>query len=238
MRKVLITGGSRGIGAATVEKFASLGDKVAFVYKNSEERAEGLAERFGAYPIKADLSTAEGVRAAVNCALEYLGGLDVLVSNAGVAHIAQICDTDDEDWRRIVDTDLSGPYFLLREASRIMVREHKGRIITVGSVWGRCGASCESAYSAAKAGIRGLTMALAKELGPSGITVNCVEPGIIRTDMNSSFDDETMMSLCEEIPAGRIGEPSEVASLVAFLASDDASYINGQCIAIDGGWCV
>ncbi len=238
MRKVLVTGGSRGIGAATVEKFSGLGDKVAFVYNNSTECADALAKKWDAYPIKADISTPEGVKFAINSAAEYLGGLDILVSNAGVSHIAQICDTDDDDWRRVVDTDLSGPYYLLREASKIMVREHKGRIITVGSVWGKCGASCESAYSAAKAGIRGLTMALAKELGPSGITVNCVEPGIIMTDMNACFDENTIRSLSEEIPAGRLGDPSEVASLIAFLSSDDAAYINGQCIAIDGGWCI
>lgn len=238
MRKVLITGGSRGIGAATVEKFASLGDKVAFVYNNNVECANALFEKCGAFPIKGDVSTPDGVNCAVNIALEYLGGLDVLVSNAGVSHIAQICDTDDDDWRRVVDTDLSGPYYLLRESSKIMVKEHKGRIITVGSVWGKCGASCESAYSAAKAGLRGLTMSLAKELGPSGITVNCVEPGIIKTDMNACFDEETLRLISDEIPMGRIGYPSEVAELIAFLSSDEAGYINGQCIAIDGGWCI
>lgn len=238
MRKVLITGGSRGIGAATVEKFSSLGDKVAFIYNNSTECANALSEKCGAYPVKADISSPEGVKSAINNAVEYLGGLDILVSNAGVSHIAQICDTDDDQWRRVVDTDLSGPYYLLREASKIMVKEHKGRIITVGSVWGKCGASCESAYSAAKAGLRGLTMALAKELGPSGITVNCVEPGIIRTDMNSCFDEDTLKAISDEIPVGRVGEPLEVASLIAFLSSDEAAYINGQCIAIDGGWCI
>lgn len=238
MRKILVTGGSRGIGAAAVEKFISLGDKVAFVYNSNARRALAVAEKTGAFPIRSDLSSPDGVRNGISSALEYLGGLDILVSNAGVSHIAQICDTDDDDWRRVVDTDLSGPYYLLREASKIMVKEHKGRIITVGSVWGKCGASCESAYSAAKAGLRGLTMALAKELGPSGITVNCVEPGIISTEMNSCLDEDTLKAIADEIPAGRLGTPSEVASLIAFLASDEAAYINGQCIAIDGGWCI
>jgi len=238
MKRVLVSGGSRGIGAAVAEKFASLGYKVAFIYRSDDGAAECLSKKCGAFPIKADVSDAEGATNAVEKAVELLSGIDILVSNAGVSFIAQICDTADTDWRRIVDTNLSGAFYLAREASKHMVRNHSGRIINVGSIWGRCGASCEVAYSASKAGVRGLTMALAKELGPSNITVNCVEPGIINTDMNKCFDKETLDSICEEIPAGRPGEAGEVAELIAFLASDSASYINGQCIAIDGGWCI
>ncbi|MBQ4067043.1 MAG: 3-oxoacyl-ACP reductase FabG [Clostridia bacterium] len=238
MKRVLISGGSRGIGAATVEKFASLGYKVAFIYRSNDNKAAELCEKTGAFSVKGDVSNPDEARLAVETSFEYLGGIDVLVSNAGVSHIAQICDTDDGEWRRIMDTNLSASFYLCREVSRIMVKEHWGRIITVGSVWGRCGASCEVAYSASKAGVRGLTMALAKELAPSGITVNCVEPGIIDTDMNKCFDDEALREICDEIPAGRLGRAEEVAELIAFLASDSASYINGQCIAVDGGWCI
>lgn len=238
MRRILITGGGRGIGAAAVCKFTSLGDKVAFVYRSDDAKAKALSEKTGAYAVKADISDPEMAEKAVKEAVEYLGGIDVLVSNAGVSYIAQICDTANEDLRRVFDTNLTGAFILAREVSKHMVREHYGRIINVGSVWGRCGASCEVAYSASKAGVRGLTMALAKELGPSGITVNCVEPGIINTDMNKCFDDQTIKEITDEIPVGRLGEPEEVADLIAFLASDGAAYINGQCIAIDGGWCI
>ena len=238
MKKVLVSGGSRGIGAATVEKFAREGYSVAFLYRNNDSAAAELCKKHGCVAIKADVSDAESAAEAVTRAVELLGGIDILVTNAGVSSVMQICDTDDLEWRRVLDTNLSGTFFLTREVSRIMVQNHSGRIVTVGSVWGKCGASCEAAYSASKAGVRGLTMALAKELGPSGITVNCVEPGIIDTDMNKCFDEETVAGICEEIPAGRLGEPREVAELIFFLASDKASYINGQCICIDGGWCI
>ncbi len=238
MKRALVSGGSRGIGAATVKKLSSLGYKIAFIYKTSDEAAEALAKDCSCLAIKADVSTPDGVSLAINKAVEYLGGIDVLVANAGVSHVAQICDTSDSDWNRIVNTNLYSEFALSREASKLMVKAHCGRIITVGSVWGKCGASCEVAYSASKAGIRGLTMALAKELGPSGITVNCVEPGIIDTDMNKCFSEEELSTITEEIPAGRLGDAGEVANLVAFLASEEAAYINGQCIAVDGGWCI
>ena len=211
MRRILITGGGRGIGASAVEKFTELGDKVAFVYRSDDASAKALYEKTGAYAIKADVSNPDDAEKAVNEAIEYLGGIDVLVSNAGVSYIAQICDTTNDDLKRVLDTNLSGAFYLAREVSRYMVREHYGRIINVGSVWGKCGASCEVAYSASKAGVRGLTMSLAKELGPSGITVNCVEPGIINTDMNKCFDEQTIKEIADEIPVGRLGEANEVA---------------------------
>lgn len=238
MKKVLISGGSRGIGAATVRKFESLGDSVAFLYRSDDSAAKRLSDETGAFGIKADVSDPDAVKKAVLEAEEKLCGIDILVSNAGVAQIGQICDTDDDAYRRVMDTNLSGAFYLAREVSSLMVRRHYGRIITVGSVWGKCGASCEAAYSASKAGIRGLTMALAKELGPSGICVNCVEPGIIDTDMNKCLDERTVREICEEIPLGRLGRADEVCELIAFLASDSAAYINGQCIAVDGGWCI
>lgn len=230
---VLVTGGSRGIGAACVRKFASEGHKVAFVYRADDCAAEKVAE-FGAIAVKADIA-AEAERAFAEAEKE-LDGVDVLVNCAGVAHIAQICDTDDAVLRRILDTNLTAAYILCREASRGMVRRKSGAIINVGSVWGRVGASCETAYSASKAGLRGLTMALAKELAPSGVRVNCVEPGVIETDMNASLGEETLRAVCEDIPLGRLGSSEETAELIYFLASEKASYITGQTVGIDGGF--
>ena len=238
MKRVLVSGGSRGIGRAIVKAFANAGYQVSFIYRSADNSAESLMKEVSCMAIKADISDAKAAVDAVNEAVEYMGGIDILVSNAGISCISQICDTSDLQWRSIVDTNLSSAFYLAREASKFMVRNQWGRIINIGSVWGRCGSSCEVAYSASKAGVRGLTMALAKELGPSAVTVNCVEPGLIDTDMNKCFDDTTLKEICEEIPAGRMGSPDEIADLVLFLASDRAAYINGQCIGCDGGWCI
>ncbi len=236
MKKVLISGGSRGIGAACTEKFRAAGDDVVFIYKNSREAAEALSDSTGARSICADVSDPKAAAAALHRAAELMGGLDTLVCCAGVAHIAQICDCGDEDWRRVCDTDLGSTFTLCREASKIMVKAHSGSIINIGSIWGAVGASCECAYSAAKAGVRGLTMSLAKELAPSGINVNCVEPGVIDTDMNKCFDAAARDAIVSEIPAGRMGSAAEVAELVYFLSGDDAKYITAQCIGIDGAF--
>lgn len=236
MKNILISGGSRGIGAASVRSFAAQGDRVVFIYKNSDSEADRLCAETGAECIKADISDSFEVCAAVQKACDMLGGIDVLVCNAGISHIAQICDTTDADWRRVIDTDLSGVFYLCREVSRIMVRAHSGSIINIGSVWGRAGSSCETAYSAAKAGIRGLTKALSKELAPSNIRVNCIEPGVIDTDMNACFNEADRQLICDDIPMGRFGTAEEVSALIEFLASDKALYITGQCIGIDGGY--
>ncbi len=239
MKRVLISGGSRGIGRAIVEAFATNGDRVAFIYRTREEEAAKVAEAVGAVAIKADVSDPMEVRRAITEAEAALGGsIDVLVNNAAVSWIGQMQDMSDEEWRRVLDTNLSGAFCLSRGVVCGMVRNHYGRIINIGSMWGKVGASCEVAYSATKAGLRGLTMAMAKELGPSGITVNCVEPGFIATEMNAAIDEGSRQALCDETPLGRMGTPEEVAAAVVFLASDAAGFITGQVMGVDGGLAV
>lgn len=236
--KVLITGGSRGIGAACVRYFAARGDCVVFFYHNADAAAKALSRESSAVAMRVDVSDPDAVRCAVTEAAEHMGGIDVLVNNAGIAQIKQICDITDCDWRRMLDTNLSGAFYLCREASRYMIAQKYGRIVNVGSMWGKVGASCEVHYSASKAGLRGMTMALAKELGPSGITVNCVEPGIIDTEMNAVLDEETKRQLRDETPLCRMGSADEVARVIGFFASDDAAFITGQILGVDGGFAV
>lgn len=237
-KRILISGGSRGIGAATVKYFAEHGDIVAFIYHSADEKAREIAESTNAFPIKADVSDSQSAISAFTKAIEYLGGIDALVNCAGVAGFSLFTDISDEDWRRMLDTNLTSAFTLSREAAKTMISQKSGTIINVGSVWGRMGSSCEVHYSASKAGLRGLTQALAKELGPSGITVNCVEPGVIDTDMNSMLDENAMKELAEATPLCRIGKAEEVAAVIGFLASKDASFITGACIPVDGGFPV
>lgn len=236
MRKVLITGGSRGIGAACVRQFASAGDDVIFLCHAPSAAAAAVCAATGARAVYADLSDAGEARRAVRTAVADLGGLDVLVNCAGIAQIRLFTDLTDEDWHRMMDTDLSSVFAVTQEAIRPMLHCHAGRVINIGSVWGGRGASCEVHYSAAKAGIRGFTQALARELGPSGITVNCVEPGVIDTDMNAGLTDEIRAALIDETPLCRVGTPEDVAAAVFFLASREASFITAAILPVDGGF--
>ncbi len=235
-RRVLISGGSGAIGGACVRRFASGGDKVMFIYNSSSRAAEKLAHETGATPIRADLQSSEQTNEAAKAAISAMGGVDVLINAAGIAHISTVTDTTDEEWKRLLDTNLSATFILSRELSRGMIREHYGRIINIGSVWGGRGASCEVAYSASKAGMRGLTASLGRELGPSGITVNCIEPGVIETPMNSMLDQGELDALVDATPLCRLGRPEEVAELAYFLASEQAGFITAAFIPIDGGF--
>ena len=238
--KVLITGGSRGIGRACVRAFCERGDQVVFFYRNSsEEIVRELEAETGAIGLRADVSDSEAVNRAVDRAIEQMGGIDVLVNNAGIAQIKLFTDLTDRDWKQMMEVDLDGVFYVTRQVAKHMISKHEGgKIVNVGSMWGKCGASCEVAYSAAKAGVRGLTKALAKELGPSGITVNCVEPGLIETEMNASLDSETKASIADETPLCRVGAPEDVASAVLFFASDAASFVTGQILGVDGGYAI
>lgn len=238
MKRVLITGGARGIGRAMVEYFSARGDEVVFIYHTSEDAAKALCAQTGTRAIRADLSDATEAARAAGEAEALLGGVDVLVNNAGVAQIKLFTDLSNAEWRRMIDTNLSSAFYVSRAIAKGMITRQWGRIINVGSMWGKVGASCEVHYSASKAGLRGLTMALAKELGPSGITVNCVEPGVIETDMNAALDDETKRELCDATPLCRMGSPFDVAAAVAFLSSDEAGFITGQMLGVDGGFAV
>ncbi len=243
MKKVLITGGSRGIGAECVRTFAAAGDRVAFIYKKNDEAAVKLAAETGALAIKADISIPAEAEAAVARAAEILGGhccggLDVLVNNAGISVVGLFTDLTDSDWAGLSGTNLSGTIYITRAAVRYMIREHSGRIINIGSVWGRSGGSCEVAYSAVKSALRGFTRALAKELGPSGVTVNCIEPGVIDTDMNAALTPAARAELADATPLCRLGTPADVAAAVAFLTSDSAAFITAQILGVDGGFGV
>lgn len=242
--RVLITGASRGIGAAAARLFAQEGWDVAANYNTSREAAERLAAELSglgikAVPIRADVSDPEQAERLVREAELSLGPLDALVCNAGIALPQRLLtDTTAEQWRRLMSADLDGMFYVLKAATPGMVRQKRGAIVTVSSMWGVAGGSCEAPYSAAKAGVIGLTKALAKELGPSNIRVNCVAPGVIATDMNGHLTPQDLAALEEETPLGRIGAPEEVAQTIIFLASDRASFITGQVLNVDGGMVI
>ncbi len=242
-KTVLITGSSKGIGAATAILFAQKGYNVVINYNNSCESANLLCRSLvsNGYSVitqKADVANRLEVELMVKETLYKFGSLDILVNNAGIAHQALITDTDEVDYDRILDVNLKGVFNCCKAVTPSMVSRQSGRIINISSMWGQVGASCEVAYSAAKAGVIGLTKALAKELAPSGITVNAIAPGLIETGMNSNFTIEELSDFVSDIPLGRMGSADEVAAAIEFLASEKADYITGQILGINGGFVV
>ena len=236
MFTALITGGSRGIGAAAVRAFINAGYRTAFFYRSSESAAQALAAETGAYPIRCDVRDSAAVSAACAEAKKRLGHIDVLVNNAGVAQQKLFTDITDEDWRAMLDTNLSGAFYACRAVLPDMISRRYGRIINVGSIWGQVGASCETHYSAAKAGLIGLTKGLAKEVGLSGVTVNCICPGVIETDMLASFTQDDLAALADETPVGRLGTPEDIARSILWLADPQSSFITAQIIGVNGGF--
>lgn len=229
MSTALITGASRGIGRACAVALKQAGYDVIINYRNSEAEALSLAASLGGTAIRADVSDRE----AVECMFREARGVDVLVCNAGISLMKMFCDTGDDDWDRVMAVNLGGVVNCVRAALPHMIHRKAGRIVTISSMWGLTGASCESAYAASKAAVIGLTRSLAKELGPSGITVNCVAPGVVDTDMNASLSAETLEELKEETPLGAIGTPEDVAQAVLYLAS--APFVTGQVLGVNGG---
>lgn len=244
MEKVaLITGASRGIGRAVAVRLAQLGYAVAVCYHTAEDRARSLVEelRTDGHTAEAyfcDIADSASVETLVSAVHEQLGEVSVLINNAGIAQQKLFTDITDEEWHRMIDVHLTGTFHTCRAILPSMLRWHDGVIINISSMWGQVGGSCEVHYSAAKAGVIGLTKALAKEVGPSGVRVNCVAPGVIQTDMMNDFDEETLHTLAEDTPLMRLGTPSDVANTVAFLVSDEASFITGQVIAPNGGMVI
>ena len=241
MRKsVFITGGSRGIGAACVELFSKNGFAVAFVYGKDNKAAQKLAAKTSALAIKADVSDTKQIEKTFDQARTYFGipSFDVVVCNAGISASGLITDMSDEDVDNLIGINLVGTINVSRKAVAHMVEAKKGSIVMISSMWGQRAASCESVYAATKAGIIGFARSLAAELGPSGIRVNVVSPGVIATDINREYSEADMSALAEETPLGRIGLPEEVAEAVYYLASDKASFINGQVLGVDGGFAV
>lgn len=234
-KTVLINGGSRGIGRAMVEIFCKNGYSVAFTYKSSDEAARELSERTGALAIKADSAVESEVLAAVDIAVKKLGFIEILINNAAVSSFSLFTDLTYEEWRTIFSVNVDGAFFYCRSLLPQMISKKRGRIINVSSMWGSVGSSCEVHYSATKAAMIGMTKALAKEVGPSGITVNCIAPGVINTDMNSSLSQEDLTVLCEQTPLARIGEPADIAEAALFLASEEASFITGAVLNVNGG---
>lgn len=237
-KNILIIGGSRGIGRAAVKKFTEEGANVAFTFLKSEISAEKLRLETGAIPIRCDVKFSNSVKIAVTRAIEALGHIDVLICNAGISDFNLVTEITEERWEEIISTDLNGVFYCCKYVLPSMISRKTGCILTISSIWGQEGASCEAAYSAAKAGVIGLTKAIAKEVGPSNIRVNSIAPGMIETNMTSEIPENTKKEILEDQLVNRMGQISDVVNAMEFLASDEASFITGQVLAVNGGWYI
>ena len=240
-KTAVITGASRGIGKACALLFAENGYDLLLCYQSREEEAKAVAREAAAFGVRAltfqmNMESISDCRRTIAKALMEFGGIDVLVCNAGISLPILFTQTTEEEYDRVFSVNTKGVFFLAQAAAREMIAAGGGAIVTVSSMWGVAGASGEVAYSASKAAVIGMTKALAKELAPSGIRVNCVAPGVTDTDMNACYDEDTMEVLAEKTPLGRIADPREIAEAIFFLASDKASFITGQTLTADGGF--
>ena len=238
MAKVLVTGGSRGIGAAIAKKFAEQGDTVYITYCKSKEAAQSLEQQYGIHPIFADFREDLGALNAGKAIVEQVGTIDTLVNNAAVSVVDVFQCVSEEDCTALYRVNLFGTVDMTRAILPTMLQQHAGNIINITSVWGQTGASCEVDYSVTKGGIIAFTKALAKEVAPSGIRVNAVSPGVIDTEMNAHLSEEDRKELAEETPLQRIGKPEEIADAVLFLASERAAFITGQILPVNGGFFI
>ncbi len=234
MEKVLITGGSRGIGAECVREFSEKGYEVYFTYNNNEDFALSLAEETNAVAIKCDVRSKKETDAVA----EITGDVDVLINNAGISQIKMFQDITEDDWDNMFDVNVRGMFLMTQAVVQKMINNKYGRIINISSMWGETGAACEVHYSASKAAVIGFTKSLAKELAPSGITVNCISPGAVMTDMNSHLSKEETDALCDETPVGRLAAPSEISRAALYLADRNAAFITGTVMQINGGMVI
>ena len=232
MTQVVITGGSRGIGAAAVRKFTDLGHQVYFLYEKNHAAAQALQAQTGATALCADLTDGE----AVERAFAQIGRVDVLINNAGISHYGLISQIGEAQWTRLFDVNVHGCYRCIVQALPSMLQRHQGCIINLSSMWGQVGASCEVCYSAAKGAVLAMTKALAKELGPSGIRVNAIAPGVIQTDMTSVLGADTLDQLREETPLQRLGRPEDVVQAMVYLTQAD--FVTGQVFGVSGGFVI
>ena len=245
MKNVLITGGAGGIGTALCQAFAREGCGVAVHFHSQKEKAEQLAadlcNTYGvrAVAVQADVSDRASVSRLFDAVDDALGSLELLVNNAGIAQQKLFTDITDDDWNSMINTNLSGVFYCCQEAlKRYMIPSHSGVILNISSMWGQVGASCEVHYSASKAGVIGLTKALAKEVGLSNIRVNCIAPGVVMTDMMKDFDEETIQALKEETPLNILGTPEDIADAAVYLCSGKAKFITGQILGVNGGFII
>lgn len=239
MKKVaIVTGGTRGIGNAIVEELVNKGIKVVINYKNSENIANKMQEKYGEKVriFKADISKRDEVKKLVEFTLNEFGNIDILINNAGISQTKMFTDITDTEWNEMLQTNLTANFYTIQEVLPTMIHNKNGNIINISSIWGVTGGACEVHYSTAKAGLNGLTKALAKELGPSNIRVNAIAPGIIETDMIKEYSKEELEDIRNQIPLERIGSPDSIAKCVGWIVDDN--YTTGQIIEINGGWNV